>query len=120
MVFECKDKKHINGSVEYFAARPTLKEIFVSEDGQYFESVSRSNFHCKAHDLKLFKIDRAQIPKPAPKEPEKKAPEAKAPEAKAPEAKKPEVKKPEAKKPEVKAPMKKKAAGTAKKPSKSE
>jgi hypothetical protein len=83
MVFDCKDKNLIGGSVELFNANRGINEIFVSEDGQYFHSVSASNYHCKQHRLKLFRITRAQLPKPE----EKPAPKAKADEPAKPELK---------------------------------
>lgn len=81
MIFDCKDKNLIGGSVDLFKANHSIKEIYASEDGQYFHSVSASNYHCKQHGLKLFRITRAQLPKPE----EKPAPKAKAAEPAEPE-----------------------------------
>lgn len=67
MIFDCKDEKLISGAFQYFEANRRIKEIYVSEDGQYFHSVSSSNHHCKPRMLKLFRITRAQLPKPEEK-----------------------------------------------------
>jgi hypothetical protein len=88
MIHETKDQKLIDGSIEHFERNPTVKELFASEDGQYFFSVSRSNYHCKTRGLKLYRISRSQIEKSAPEpKPEKKAPEKKAEPAKTSSAK---------------------------------
>ncbi len=60
MVYDTKDKKLISGAVQFFEANRTMKEIYASEDGQYFHTVSNSNYHCKQHGLKVFRITRAQ------------------------------------------------------------
>ena len=75
MIYDTKDKNLISGAAQFFEANLQLKEIYASEDGQYFYTVSSSNYHCKQRGLKLFRITRAQIPKPeskpAPAEPAK-------------------------------------------------
>jgi hypothetical protein len=76
MIHETKDIKLIDGSAEFFAGNPTIKEMYASEDGQYFFTVSASNHHCKARNLKLFKIARSQVAKPVPQAPPEPPPEA--------------------------------------------
>lgn len=95
MIYDCTDKKLISGSVEFFAANLAIKELFVSEDGQYFHSVSRSNYHCKTNGLKVFRIKREQLPtekKPAAEKQPEKQPE-KTAEKEPEKAKEPEPKK---------------------------
>ena len=79
MVHETKDTKLISGAAPYFEAQPQLKEVFVSADGQYFHTVSASNYHCKSKGLKLYRVARAQMPKkeppPLPKKQEPAKPE---------------------------------------------
>lgn len=104
MIHETKDPKLIDGSVEHFERNPSIKEMFVSEDGQYFFSVSRSNYWCKTRGLKLYRIMRSQLPKP----------EAKTAKAVKTEPAEPEI----SKEPRVVPPAKKKAPGTKKEPSK--
>ena len=71
MVHETKDTKLISGAAPHFEAHPGLKEVFVSSDGQYFHTVSASNYHCKSKGLKLYRVTRAQMPKAAKVEPPK-------------------------------------------------
>ena len=66
MVHETKDTKLISGAAPHFEAQPLLKEVFASADGQYFHTVSASNYHCKAHNVKVYRITRAQMPKKEP------------------------------------------------------
>ena len=68
MIHETKDTKIIGGAGKFFEANNQLKEVFVSEDGQYFFTVSASNFHCKQHGHKLFRVTRAQATKPEAKQ----------------------------------------------------
>ncbi len=61
MVHETKDTKLISGAASHFKENAGIKEMYVSEDGQYFHSVSSSNYHCKQRGLKVFRITRAQV-----------------------------------------------------------
>lgn len=90
MIYDTKDKKLISGAAPFFEANQQLKEMYASEDGQYFYTVSASNYHCKQRGLKLFRITRAQIPKPEEKPEAVKTEPAKIPAAHEPA--KPELK----------------------------
>ena len=61
MIHETNDPKLISGAAEFFKANPAMKEMFVSEDGQYFFTVSASTYHIKQRGLKLFRLERAQV-----------------------------------------------------------
>lgn len=90
MIYDTKDKKLISGAAPFFEANLQLKELYASEDGQYFNTVSASNYHCKQRGLKLFRITRAQVPKPGskPAPPEMAYPEINTEAKKVPPAKK--------------------------------